>query len=271
MSSTKLIDNITSITSLVPTKVPRKWSNIRSISVKTTNSVALPIYNKTHEELEVIKLLAKEEKEQMKNEEVEKKKGEDDGSSSSKKKRKIANTPLAKALKKQKAEEEEKEDEKKGEAVEKKSNKKSAKKKRKESIDAAEEDEEPVVKKTPKSSKKKRKESVDSTTAEDEPKKKEAKMPKSSSKKHKALIPEEEGFISSKKFKGAKKGYVFKKSTKGLGYYKDVLPVVDKAAMARFSVRIGGGGRKSMGHGISVPSTGKKKKGKSGGRSRRSY
>jgi len=269
MSPTKLIDNITSITSLVPTKVPRKWSNIRSISVKTTNSVALPIYNKTHEELEVIKLLAKEEKEQMKNEEVEKKKGEDDGSSS-KKKRKIANTPLAKALKKQKAAEEEKEDEKKDVVVEKKSSKKSAKKKRKESLDATEE-EEAVVKKTPKSSKKKRKESIDSTTAEDEPKKKEAKTPKSSSKKHKALIPEEEGFISSKKFKGAKKGYVFKKSTKGLGYYKDVLPVVDKAAMARFSGRIGGGGRKSMGHGISVPSTGKKKKGKSGGRSRRSY
>ena len=270
MSSTKLIDNITSITSLVPTKVPRKWSNIRSISVKTTNSVALPIYNKTHEELEVIKLLAKEEKEQMKNEVEKKEEGGDVGSSSSKKKRKIANTPLAKALKKQKAAEEEKGDEKTDVVVEKKSSKKSAKKKRKESIDATSE-EEAVVKKMPKSSKKKRNESVDSTTAEDEPKKKEAKTPKSSSKKHKALIPEEEGFISSKKFKGAKKGYVFKKSTKGLGYYKDVLPVVDKAAMARFSGRIGGGGRKSMGHGISVPSTGKKKKGKSGGRSRRSY
>jgi len=269
MSPTKLIDNITSITSLVPTKVPRKWSNIRSISVKTTNSVALPIYNKTHEELEVIKLLAKEEKEQVKNEDEKKKKGgEDDGSS--KKKRKMANTPLAKALKKQKAAEGEKEDEKKDVIVEKKSSKKSAKKKRKESIDATEEDE-AAVKKTPKSSKKKRKESVDSTTAEDEPKKKEAKTPKSSSKKHKALIPEEEGFISSKKFRGEKKGYVFRKSTKGLGYYKDVLPVVDKAAMARFSGHIGGGGRKSMGHGISVPSTGKKKKGKSGGRSRRSY
>jgi len=265
MSANKLIDNITSITSLVPTKVPRKWSNIRSISVKTTNSVALPIYNKTYEELEVIKLLAKEEKEQMKNED-EKKKGDEDDGISSKKKRKMANTPLAKALKKQKAEEKE-EDEKKDEVVEKKSSKKSAKKKRKESID----EEEAVVKKTPKSSKKKRKESVDSTTAEDQPKKKEAKTPKSSSKKHKALIPEEEGFISSKKFQGAKKGYVFKKSTKGLGYYKDVLPVVDKAALARFSGRIGGGGRKSMGHGISVPSTGKKKKGKSGGRSRRSY
>ena len=116
-----------------------------------------------------------------------------------------------------------------------------------------------------KSSKKKRKESVDSTTAQDEPKKKEDKTPKSSTKKHQALIPEEEGFISSKKFKGAKKGYVFRKSTKGLGYYKDVLPVVDKAALASLvSKSRGGGSRKSMGHGM-------KKKGKGGGRSRRSY
>lgn len=43
---------------------------------------------------------------------------------------------------------------------------------------------------------------------------------------------EEALFISSKKFQGAKKGYVFKKSTYGLGYYKDVLPVVDDDVIA---------------------------------------
>ena len=40
----------------------------------------------------------------------------------------------------------------------------------------------------------------------------------------KTEIPPEikvEGFIPSKKFIGAKKGYVFKKDTKGLGYYND--------------------------------------------------
>ena len=59
-----------------------------------------------------------------------------------------------------------------------------------------------------------RKESVNNNTAEE------------------ALILEEEGFISSKKFQGAKKGYVFKKSTNGLGYYKDVLPVVGDDVIA---------------------------------------
>ena len=41
----------------------------------------------------------------------------------------------------------------------------------------------------------------------------------------KEVIPPEvkrEGFIPSKKFIGAKKGYVFKKDTKGLGYYNDI-------------------------------------------------
>mgnify|MGYP006152257549 FL=1 len=31
-----------------------------------------------------------------------------------------------------------------------------------------------------------------------------------------------ETFISSDKFRGEKKGYVFKKDTKGLGYYQDM-------------------------------------------------
>lgn len=31
-----------------------------------------------------------------------------------------------------------------------------------------------------------------------------------------------ESFISSNKFRGEKKGYVFKKDTKGLGYYVDM-------------------------------------------------
>jgi hypothetical protein len=31
----------------------------------------------------------------------------------------------------------------------------------------------------------------------------------------------QEGFLPSDKFTGAKKGYVFKKCSKGIGYYKD--------------------------------------------------
>lgn len=40
-----------------------------------------------------------------------------------------------------------------------------------------------------------------------------------------------EEYIKAKKFKGSKKGYVFKMGRQGLGYYVDVQPVVDKAAM----------------------------------------
>jgi len=386
MPPAKLLSNIQSICSDVPTKVPRKWSNIRSISIKTSASVALPIYNKTPEELEEIMKLAKEEEKQIVKDETT---GDDKG----KKKRKMAaaaNSDLAKALKKQKAaeakeeaEEEEvvqkpkksakkkrkesmdaaeqkaaeaKEETEEEEVVQKP--KKSAKKKRKESMDAAEQkaaeakeetEEEEVVQKpkksakkkrketmddaekettvtkpakTPKSSKKKRKESIDSSNddgaeveaeAETEvpaktPKsskkkkkkdvmeeaeetsvvKKEAKTPKSS-KKQKSKTEDstvassvkktpkkssnddsesatkDANFIRSKKFAGAKKGYVFKKGTNGCGYYKDVLPVVDKAWLASLARKSGGGGggRKSMGHSM------KKKKG--GRSSRRSY
>jgi len=316
MPPAKLLSNIQSICSDVPTKVPRKWSNIRSISIKTSASVALPIYNKTPEELEEIMKLAKEEEKQIVKDETT---GDDKG----KKKRKMAaaaNSDLAKALKKQKAAEA-KEEAEEEEVVQKP--KKSAKKKRKETMDDAEK-ETTVTKpaKTPKSSKKKRKESIDSSNddgaeveaeAETEvpaktPKsskkkkkkdvmeeaeetsvvKKEAKTPKSS-KKQKSKTEDstvassvkktpkkssnddsesatkDANFIRSKKFAGAKKGYVFKKGTNGCGYYKDVLPVVDKAWLASLARKSGGGGggRKSMGHSM------KKKKG--GRSSRRSY
>ena len=38
-------------------------------------------------------------------------------------------------------------------------------------------------------------------------------------------------FIASKKFKGSKKGYVFHRGKRGIGYYVDIKPVVDKMAM----------------------------------------
>jgi ribosome biogenesis protein UTP30 len=298
MSSDKLLANIESICAIVPTKVPRKWSNIRSVSIKTSSSVALPIYNKTPEELEQIQKLAKDR--------IEAEVKEADAEKKASKKRKVAETPLAKALKKQKAAEEIEKAEADDDIVDEKP-KKSAKKKRKESIDDAVEEEVKKVAKTPKSSKKKRKESVDEEAGEEdaaEPKN-TAKTPKSSkkkktesvdeilesktpksSKKKKAVDPAEddapststkktpkkatstdEKFISSKKFRGAKKGYVFKKGMYGCGYYKDDKPVVDKAVLAQFLGKLGrgggGGGRKSMGGGM--------KQRKKGGKGRRSY
>ncbi|KAL7431540.1 hypothetical protein ACHAXH_001517, partial [Discostella pseudostelligera] len=102
MPPSKLLANIEAICTIVPIKVPHKWSNIRAISIKTTNSVALPIYNKTPEELEQIRILAREDKHEV----VEEKSVADEDAEEEKGKSKskiVANTPLAKALKKQQA------------------------------------------------------------------------------------------------------------------------------------------------------------------------
>jgi ribosome biogenesis protein UTP30 len=239
MSETKLLENIQSIAQVVPEKVPKKWSNIRSVSIKTSNSVALPIYNKTPQELEEIMRLAKEESKQA-FENAEEEKIEKPS------KKKKASTPLAKALKKQSSEQ-----------VEDVIPSTSGKKKKRDAESAIEEKEssadtttgtkkkknESSVEKAPKSSKK--------TKTDD----KEANTKKTS--KTDSL---EENFIPSKKFVGAKKGFVFTKGKQGLGYYKDIKPVVDKAFLASLGKR-GGGGRKSMGQ------TPRRRKGSS----RRSY
>ena len=261
MPPAKLLANIQSICSVVPTKVPRKWSNIRSISIKTTSSVALPVYNKTPEELEQLMSLARGDKQLVK--EVG---GETNGDDKeSKKKRKAAaSTPLAKAVKKQKVAEAEDGDEGKQDAdvVGKKLSKKK-KKERKESIDAGEDK---VTAKTPKSSKKERRESkakTSKTPIRDIIEREEGKDEKSSKKKTPKKSSEEGAdFVSSKKFSGFKKGYVFRKGKSGLGYYIDVKPVVDKAWLSSLGKAGRGGGRKSMGH---------PKKKKKSGHSRRSY
>jgi len=265
MDATKLLENIQSIAQVVPDKVPKKWANIRSVSIKTSSSVALPIYNKTPQELEEIMRLAKEEPEQV----VEEEKSE-----KATKKTK-ASTPLAKALKKQSSEENDvapatsikKKKMDTESAVEKtpKTKKRkestedamtSAKKKKKSDSDIEKIfDENDAVKKTPKSSKKvKKDESIGEETTGAK------KTPKSTTK---AKTDSLEGdFVASKKFVGSKKGFVFTKGKKGLGYYKDVKPVVDKAFLASLSKRGGGGGgRKSMGQ------TPRRRKGSS----RRSY
>ena len=59
-------------------------------------------------------------------------------------------------------------------------------------------------------------------------------------------------FIASKKFKGSKKGYFFQNGKKGLGYYMDVKPVVDRMAMEalmRSAKKKGASGRRKSGGG----------------------
>lgn len=101
----------------------------------------------------------------------------------------------------------------------------------------------------------KRSEKADKPSAEAKAKK-DVKASAETSKKS-------DSFIVAKKFTGSKKGYVFKNGDKGVGYYVDVKPVVDKAAMeaiARMQSRPkqqNGGGRKSAGGG-----GGKKRRGR---------
>lgn len=53
-----IIDNILAIARRLPEELPRKWADVRCISIKTDNSTALPFYNKTPEELREIADLA---------------------------------------------------------------------------------------------------------------------------------------------------------------------------------------------------------------------
>jgi len=350
MSASKIVDNIMAVSANASRSIPKSWCNIRAISIKTPSSIALPIYNKTPEELYQISIMAgvardieeeaeeNEEDEEEKKNKMEQKKKEDKKKRKSKKNEGEKN-PLLQALKKQKQNDDDvavpavvvdttpkkKEVEKKTITTPKSSSKKDKKKKRKSSIDEIMDEEDDAIptintstttpekekeqkeERTPKSSskkekKKKRKSSIDeimdaddddaipaitTTTTTTPEKKKESKVetPKSSSKKEKkkkrkslenkeATKETEEkvveskkpaAFISSPKFKGSKKGYVFKKDTNGIGYYMDEMPVIDRMAMEALSRSAGGGGkgRRSSTRGAS--------KRRSGSRGRKSY
>ena len=347
MSPSKLLDNIMSVCSEVPTKVPRKWSNVRSVSIKTTNSVALPIYNKTPEELAHIERLARVGGKDLAREEEG---GNIDGDDEVVPKRgrakaavRAVDTPLARALKKQRAVEPVSDGGEGGSSEKKRkgptgettvavivdASPKSSKKEKTEPTadgeeavgattaeagakitpksskkvkagtndDAEEEGAEVAAKDAPKSSKKKKrkgatdgdvdeggseaaapKEEVMAKVAQEQKSAKKVKrgegattegssLSKSPSTKKEA---KNEDFVAVKRFSGARRGYVFRKGPSGIGYYRDVLPVVDKIGLASLLAKTGrsggsgvGGNRKSMG--------GHAMKRKKGGNSRRSY
>jgi ribosome biogenesis protein UTP30 len=237
-----LVDNVVAIAENAVDKIPRKWANIRSIAIKTPESQSLPFYNKTPEELLRIAEMAGVEpafKDIPKHDNIN---DTDEAAEEAEKKRKLAaavKSPLVRALKKQKKVEsdnkkEEDDDDKleEEETLEKKKGKdsmkanSSSKQEEKKSLKA---DKEAKKKNseddTPKSDKKKRRKQL-----EDE----SVKETESPSKKAKSDGKEENAggdFMASKKFKGSKKGYVFKAGKQGLGYYKDVKPVVDKMVL----------------------------------------
>ena len=209
MSKGKLEENVAAVIKNAASCIPQKWANIASISVKTGQSVALPVYNKTREELESLAKMAEVNmnntisldkkrvlESDQKDEEIKEKK--------QRKEKLAAKSPLVKALKKQKVLE--KEDDSLKKAEKKRSGsvdsegKSKKKKKRSESVDSE-------------GKSKKRSEAVDISDEKNiEPKKKAS-------------------FIASKKFKGSKKGYVFKRGNEGNGYYIDSIPKPDLLAL----------------------------------------
>eukprot|EP00980_Cylindrotheca_fusiformis_P001485 scaffold345_cov134-Cylindrotheca_fusiformis.AAC.96 len=244
MDAEKLVDNIVAIAENAVPKLPRKWANVQVISVKTPDSVALPVYNKTPEILlELAKLSGYEPNKKVVETKDETKADTKEEEKGSKKKKKKEKSPLLQALKK--VEEEEKKKEKKDDKKEVK-RKKESKSKRKTS-DAEDDQRKDSVESNPdlldeKKSKKESKNKRKSSDA-DGPKKKssesiseildEKKQAKKKRRKSEGDEPAEEtgDFIAAKKYKGSKKGYVFRTGIHGVGYYIDVRPVVDRAAM----------------------------------------
>lgn len=218
MEPEKLAANVIAIAKAAATKIPHSWANIQMIGVKTADSVSLPVYNKTPEALrEIAKLAgitvgASVSAADDKTEEKATSKNDKEGKE---KKKKDLKSPLLQALKKQKKTEGEKE---------------TPTKKTKKEVKLDE-------KKTPE---KKAKRSPSPAPTSSTKKKQKKEEPVVEAKK------ENTDFVAAKKFDGSKKGYAFQMGPKGLGYYIDKVPVVDKMAVAAI-LRMGGarGAKKS--------------------------
>lgn len=191
MKSRKIVENLVEIANNASSKIPHKWSNIQAVSIKTPDSVALPVYSQTPQVLkelgrltsvedvpaeEVLKNArdgaARDEKEDEKNETRE------------------LTSPLLRALKKQK----------KRDKGEKKGEKKKDNRIVEKSVD---------VNEGPKKRPREERERFD------------AKKSKSR---------ERQSFIPSKTY-ARMPGYVFKVGPRGLGHYLDVQMTVNQAAL----------------------------------------
>mmetsp|Transcript_11281 Transcript_11281/g.16581 ORF Transcript_11281/g.16581 Transcript_11281/m.16581 type:complete len:492 (+) Transcript_11281:71-1546(+) len=255
MSPEHLIGNIVHIATQLPEKLPRKWANIRSISVKTSDSVSLPFYNKTPAELnEIAKLAGLEEKfvdmKKKRTEDIASKNGDQETSMISQKKRK-KKSPLLRALKMQEEQNQKNERENEKSSKRQKTNpKEKARKQTAHETASDDEKEHKAESSTPSkstagsksksvSSTKKRKINSNLSVKEQENSEKQEKkqLPnnfkkptvKASTNKSSSEQVEtsKKPFIPEKKFRGSREGYVFRMGAKGLGYYVDVKPVVD--------------------------------------------
>ncbi|GAX28153.1 ribosome biogenesis protein UTP30 [Fistulifera solaris] len=106
MSRDALIDNLVALAASTPEKLPRQWANVRSMAIKTSKSTALPIYNRTPEQLMEIAKLAHLEPffgESKKRTKTEDTKSQEVDSEKAKRRKIIKEkSPLVRALQKQK-------------------------------------------------------------------------------------------------------------------------------------------------------------------------
>ena len=247
MPAKSLVDNIMAVTTGTKKngdggaveRLPRQWANVRSIAIKTPDSMALPIYNKTPEQLMEIAKLAglpsvfqktvkKRTMEDGGNEEADGNERKRSKTSDDKPSKAKGKSPLLRALKKQKEEKEKSADA----SSETKKRKKAHDEPPKKSVKGAIKDSSEKATKAKTSAKK-----TQSPRRQEKSESKDTAKPsagKETVKGKKVKADEDEGgsdFIAAKKYKGSKNGYVFKNGKQGLGYYVDVKPVVDKMAL----------------------------------------
>ena len=273
MSPERLAANVQAIVREVPEKLPRKWANVRSIEIKTPDSVALPIYNKTPEELKEIARLAGVSSEISGTEPKKQTKGKKNDQKVKKTQQQTQKSPLLEALRKQKANEEKESNPNKKKRKQpesevgsdkgatttngNKSKKKicnaesSGKKGAASKSDAAttavdkakkkkkgnDKSKEKVEAKESEASPKQRNNEESSNKKGTGPKSETAKVSISKAKKRRTSdgsAEKIESFIRAKKYAGSKDGYVFRAGMDGLGYYLDKKPVVDKMVIDAF-------------------------------------
>ena len=226
-----VLENIQSVVENTVPKIPRKWSNIRSISIKTPTSMSLPFYNKTPQELAQISKMAGLEEEQPQE--------KLDGRHQKETKRNLAaKSPLVRALKKMEK------DEPNDPKLSKKETRKSIEKVKetyapieskemKRKADKKDEEKSGKLKEVITESSQKTKRTM--SAGVDISKHVELKVSKRETKSGEKVEKKmQDNFIASKKYKGSKEGYVFRNGKQGVGYYVDVKPVVDRLAMEAF-------------------------------------
>jgi ribosome biogenesis protein UTP30 len=230
MSKQQLAENtLAAIHHAADNIIPRSWSNVKTITIKTPDSIALPIYQQSPEGLLELARMANLPPVWVKSPRLSKPKadlaaeGQDEQpakNSEENKKRTLDrdSSPLLKALKKSKV---------KNDSKQKPSRDESTVERRESKRKLGAPDLEPAKQPAQKGD----------VPTKDVPNSADELQALSSSKKAKETTkkgpPEgNEQFHACKKYRGAKDGYVFKMGREGLGYYVDQKPIVDKMALA---------------------------------------